>query len=296
MESNAFRVARVPIAAVACAALLWLYIGCVLLGVLHNVALLPVWLVLGSVTVPGAILLTMTAVERRRPILSGNFLLLAATGGGVVAIIVGGTIDSLIQPFTSGGLVDDHALLLAGFIEEGCKLLVVLILGRRLQAKTVIQGLMLGAAVGLGFAAFEDMGYAMAPFLNHSFTASLLAQSGQDQLVRQLFTPFGHPLWSALLGGAVFAASRDGRYEFRWRILLAYVGVATAHGAWDGAATLGTRVLGPSGAVAATVLVWTLTAGELFVLWRVLYRPRTQNDADSPSVGGPQLTNDRPGR
>lgn len=295
MESNAFRVARVPIAAVAGATVLWLYIGCVLLGVLHNVALLPVWLIIGSITIPGAILLTLIAAERRPAYLSGNFLLLAATGGGVVAIVVGGTIDSLIQPFTKQGLVDDHALLLAGFVEEACKLLVVLALGRRLHSKTITQGLMLGAAVGLGFAAFEDMGYAMAPFLNHSFTTTLLTQSGQEQLMRQLFTPFGHPLWSALLGGVAFAASRDGRYVFRWRILFAYVGVATAHGAWDGAATLGTRVLGPSGVFAATILVWALTAGELIVLWLMVHRHRAHRAADAPHTEWLPLNNHRPG-
>lgn len=261
---------RSAIVIVASAVLVWLYVGVILLGFLQNVALLPVWIVIGSVTVPASILVPLAQRAQSSGGYSSTYLLLTATAGGLLAIVVGGTIDALVRPAQPAGILDDRVLLLAGFIEEACKLAVILLFGRRLKSKSMTDGLVLGTAVGLGFAAFEDMGYATEPFLNHSFSTMLLVQSAQEQLQRQIFTPFGHPLWSALLGAAVFTATQRGRFRFDWGIAFTYLGVAVAHGAWDGAAALGTSVLGQSGAAAADVLIGLITAVEIYILIRIL--------------------------
>jgi RsiW-degrading membrane proteinase PrsW (M82 family) len=276
---------RSTIVIVAGAALVWLYVGVILLGVLQNVALLPVWVVLGSITVPASILVPLAHRAHSGGDYSSPYLLLTATAGGLLAIVVGGTIDALVRPAQPAGVLDDRMLLLAGFIEEACKLAVILLFGRKLRTKSMTDGLILGTAVGLGFAAFEDMGYAMEPFLNHSFSTTLLVQSAQEQLQRQIFTPFGHPLWSALLGAAVFAATQSGRFRFRWAIVFTYLGVAVAHGAWDGAAALGTSVLGQSGAVAADVLIGLITAVEIYILIRMLRAsPRPDRRPSAPEM------------
>jgi RsiW-degrading membrane proteinase PrsW (M82 family) len=253
---------------------LWLYVGGVLLGELRNVALLPVWVVLGSTAVSTLILMVvLAAADSADPRARRSHLLLAAGVGGILSIVLGGTIDALIQPTAGAGAVDDRALLLSGFVEEACKLAVVYFFVRRRARPTMVDGLLLGAAVGLGFAAFESMGYAVSPFLDHAFAWSTMAQSGQIQVSRALFEPFGHPLWSALLGAAVVSSS-NGRIPHAARVALAYLGVAIAHGAWDGAAVLGERVLGTAGLAVANAGVWMITAVELIVLANIVRKQR----------------------
>ena len=263
---------------------LWFYVGGVLLGVLRNVALLPVWVVLGSTAVSTVILMVvLAAADSAGPRVRRNNLLLAAGVGGILSIVLGGTIDALIQPTAAAGTVDDRALLLSGFVEEACKLAVVSFFVRRCERPKTADGLLLGAAVGLGFAAFESMGYAVSPFLDHEFAWSTLAQSGQIQVTRALFEPFGHPLWSALLGAAVVSSS-NGRIPHAARVTLAYLGVAIAHGAWDGAAVLGERVLGTAGVAVANAGVWMITAVELIVLVSII---RKQRESVAPDGADP---------
>src|SRR5687767_14930768 len=71
-------------------------------------------------------------------------------------------------------------------------------------------GMVLGATVGLGFAAFESAGYAF----NALFTTnglSLLAVV-ETEVLRGILTPIGHGVWTAILGGALLAAASR-----RWR-------------------------------------------------------------------------------
>jgi RsiW-degrading membrane proteinase PrsW (M82 family) len=261
--------------------LLWLYLGVVLLGLLRNVALLPVWVVVGSTAVSTILLMVVLAeTGSGGQRLSRSELLLAAGVGGTLSIVFGGTIDALVQPTVAAGAVDDRALLLSGFVEEACKLAVVYLFVRRRVRPTIIDGLLLGAAVGLGFAAFESMGYAVSPFLDHQFGWPTLVQSGRIQVTRALFEPFGHPLWSALLGAAVVSSSR-GRLPRAARVTLAYLGVAIAHGAWDGAAVLGERVLGAIGVAVANAGVGIVTAVEMIVLVGIVRKQRALMKADS---------------
>jgi RsiW-degrading membrane proteinase PrsW (M82 family) len=53
------------------------------------------------------------------------------------------------------------------------------------------------------------------------------------ELVRGVLAPFGHGMWSALLGGAIFAAARRGGLHLTWGILATYLFVAALHGAFD---------------------------------------------------------------
>jgi RsiW-degrading membrane proteinase PrsW (M82 family) len=56
-----------------------------------------------------------------------------------------------------------------------------------------INGLLLGAAVGAGFAAFESAGYALRVGLNLNTTAMVT-----NIVLRGVFSPFGHIVWSAI--------------------------------------------------------------------------------------------------
>jgi RsiW-degrading membrane proteinase PrsW (M82 family) len=248
---------------VAGCAALWLYVGLVLLDVVQNVALLPVWVTLGSVTVPGAILIILGGWERHADLASGALLRAAIAGGGI-AFVAGGTVDAVARA-TFG---DQWAAFAAAPAEEACKLAVVIAIAARFQRTCVAQGLLLGAVVGLGFAAFENMGYAMAPFLDQPFDPALL-QSASEQAARQLLTPLGHPLWTALISAGVFAGAR--RLGARSLAVVVFVAVAAVHGLWDAAFS---HTLDPELITAAHLALWPLTLVQLAAVWLVAWRCR----------------------
>lgn len=126
--------------------------------------------------------------------------------------------------------------------EEVLKFLAVWILALPLGAYLRRDGMLLGAAVGLGFSAFESTGYAF----NALVSARVLSPEVLTlQAMRGLLTPVGHGLWTALVGGALFAAARGGRrLRMTWSVAGWLVLVCALHAAWD-----------TSRGVAATVIV-----------------------------------------
>ena len=94
-------------------------------------------------------------------------------------------------------------------------------------------GIVLGAAVGFGFAAFETAGYAFNAAL--SLGGLSLTNLVETELLRGILTPVGHGLWTAILGGVLFrAASRHGRLRITGAVVAWYVVISLLHGLWDG--------------------------------------------------------------
>jgi hypothetical protein len=66
------------------------------------------------------------------------------------------------------------------------------------------------------------------------------------EILRGLLAPFGHGLWTAILGGLLFATTRAGRFRLTGSLVLGYLGVSLLHALWDsmhGIAVLVTFVL-----------------------------------------------------
>jgi RsiW-degrading membrane proteinase PrsW (M82 family) len=119
-----------------------------------------------------------------------------------------------------------------GLIEEAVKLAALWLLARRLPRYTMRNGIVLGAAVGFGFAALESAGYAF----NALFTTGGLSLMNlvETEALRSILTPVGHGLWTAILGGVLFAtAGRTGRLRVSGALLGWYLVVALLHRLWD---------------------------------------------------------------
>ncbi len=115
--------------------------------------------------------------------------------------------------------------------EEVAKALVLLYLARRLPTRTMRSGLVLGAVVGFGFGACETAGYGLQALLNVSGLS--LRTVVETELLRGPVGPVGQALWTALLGGTIFAAFRGGRLRPTSAILFTLLGVSLLHALWD---------------------------------------------------------------
>lgn len=125
----------------------------------------------------------------------------------------------------------------AGLVEEPAKLaaLVVLMRGKR-NFPYILNGLLLGAAVGCGFAAFESAGYA----LRYGF--GLLGIVDIDSMVdiiqlRGLLSPFAHIVWSAVAGAALWRVMRGRRFEFSFckakEFYAPFISIMACHAVWN---------------------------------------------------------------
>lgn len=121
----------------------------------------------------------------------------------------------------------------AGPIEEPAKALILLwFAGRSKRYPFILDGLLLGAAVGAGFAAFETAGYIFGTLMADGFEAMTAIA-----LLRGALAPFMHIAWTAAVGAAMWTArGRTGSLAdavFAWRTLGALALSIGLHALWN---------------------------------------------------------------
>jgi protease PrsW len=193
--------------------------------VTQNPNLVPTIILLGSFLVP--VTFVTYAFQRAGEIVTAQRILTAFVYGGVLGVLGASLLEAEFLKSPSAG-----TYLYVGLIEEAVKLAALWLVARRLPRYSMRDGIVLGAAVGFGFAALESAGYAF----NALFTSNGLSLINlvETEILRGILTPVGHGLWTAILGGALFAAAaRRGRLRLTGSVLGFYLLVAALHALWD---------------------------------------------------------------
>lgn len=188
-----------------------------------NVNLIPTLILLGSFLVPFCVVLFV--IERVTGTVSTLQAVLLFFVGGVCGVLGASLLESNLHP---------SALLYVavGLIEEFVKIFILVIATRATMPKTRVQGALLGATVGAGFAAFESAGYAFNAAITSQGIA--LVPLLQTEVVRAILAPVGHVVWTAILGAVIFGAARGGaRFRLSGGIVVTYIGVSLLHALWD---------------------------------------------------------------
>jgi RsiW-degrading membrane proteinase PrsW (M82 family) len=191
-----------------------------------NPNLVPTVVLLGSFLVP--VTFVVFAFERYAdPVLTTQRILVAFLYGGVLGVLGASILEAEFLKQPSG-----LTYVGVGLIEEAVKLAALWVVALRLPRYTMRDGIVLGATVGLGFAALESAGYAFtALFTMEGLSLQNLVET---EVLRGLLTPVGHGLWTAILGGVLFrAAAGAGRLRLSWGLVGWYVVVALLHALWD---------------------------------------------------------------
>lgn len=205
--------------------LLLYVIGVIVLDLTLNPNLFPTVVLLGNFLVP----VTYVALfydHRHLSRLAMPTTALSFFYGGVLGVFAA----ALLEPIFIAQLTPVTAFKV-GLIEEFAKILGVLIIARHRRHDAELDGLILGAAAGMGFAALESNGYAFTAFLRSGGSLSVTVLV---TLLRGLLAPVGHGTWTAILASVLFRESAAGRFRLNRKVVGTYLTVAFLHGLWDG--------------------------------------------------------------
>ncbi len=174
-----------------------------LANVLTNPGQMSSVLVIGAFAAPFTILVLFFEFNIFRNI-SFYTVLKALFIGGALSLIV----TAVLPSFWFQGITSVSDAFAAGIGEEVAKLLVVYwILKRNRAYPYILNGLLVGAAVGAGFAIFETASYGM-----FSLFGGDDAWIGKESMIvlalRNLLAPGGHVIWAAISGAGLLMTAR----------------------------------------------------------------------------------------
>jgi RsiW-degrading membrane proteinase PrsW (M82 family) len=219
----------------------WAWLGVLLIGLVlyvivlrtlvrtQNPNFIPALLLLGATVVPLAFL-TFAQARTGHWQVPASALVIAAFFGGVIGVVVAGTLE--YDALRGLGALP---MFFVALIEESAKMIVPIVLlfallarhGRRLPS----DGLVIGVASGMGFAALETMGY--------GFTSLLLSKGNLGVLdgvllIRGLMSPAGHAAWTGLVCAVLWRERlKAGHATLNWRVAGAFATAAILHASWD---------------------------------------------------------------
>jgi protease PrsW len=189
-----------------------------------------------SAIVLGAFLVPITFVSylyERLPNweVSRRPLVICFVWGGVLGTVVAGILEYKVAR-TLGFL----PTLGIGLIEEAAKLIVPLVFYFLGRYRSEAAGIVLGVASGMGFAAFETMGYGFVSLLqsggNLGFVDVVL-------LLRGLTSPAGHASWTGLVCAVLWRERLKAGYAvLNWRVGGAFLTAVILHALWDTLASI----------------------------------------------------------
>ncbi|MET0449780.1 MAG: PrsW family intramembrane metalloprotease [Aeromicrobium sp.] len=162
--------------------------------------------------------------------------------GGVVAVAIALVLEVWAQNVWD--LSDEAtATFAAPLAEEPAKCLFLLLtfVRSRRVIDGVLGGLIYAGIVGIGFAFVENIGYYATTYLGSPEIEIAGAQGATTTfIVRGIFSPFAHPLFTAAFGIAIgFAVTRRSKVL---RVLIVTLGLAVSmglHGLWNGSLSYG---------------------------------------------------------
>lgn len=218
----------------------WAWLGVLITGLVLYVIVLrtlvhtqnpnfvPSLILLGATVVP----LSFLTFARAR---TGNWqvpasaLVVAAFFGGVIGTVVAGTLE--YNTLHDLGVLP---MVFVAIIEESAKLIVPVIILfvvlARHQRRIPSDGLIIGVASGMGFAALETMGYGFTALLSSNGNIGAVEQT---LFLRGLTSPAGHTAWTGLTAGALWAFLASPTVKRFFEFLGTFAGAVTLHTCWD---------------------------------------------------------------
>ena len=205
---------------IALVAYLGLFLG---VSLFRNINFLPGLIVVGAFTVPFTTLIFFWEMNAPQNIAIYRI---------IYVVLIGGILSMLVSLVFYDILRHNINPVTIGIVEELSKVITVIYFVKSLKYRYILNGVLLGAAVGAGFAAFETAGYALRTLLSGNFHTLYLTL-----FWRSILAPGGHVSWAALTGAAICMVQGDQRFRMGMMVKptfgLMFVLVVAMHALWD---------------------------------------------------------------
>ncbi|GGL61756.1 PrsW family glutamic-type intramembrane protease [Sporolactobacillus putidus] len=148
--------------------------------------------------------------------------------GGVASIIVTLVLYTIFPVYR----ISITSAFVIGMVEELGKLLIVIGFVSQLNVKYILNGLLIGAVIGAGFASFESAGYAFRAF------QTMRNETFLNVIVMRAWTSIGtHAIWTAIAGAALVLVKQNKPVTigllFKARFLKLMIIPIFLHAFWD---------------------------------------------------------------
>lgn len=195
----------------------------------ENIKLYPGWLFMGAFAVPISVMFFFIETNILRNISIYRVLKLFFFGGLISLIFA-------LFLFEMTAAAEWFGVMAAGPVEELAKLLAVVFVAKQWKSMHwTLNGMLLGAAVGAGFAAFETAGYIFEYAINGGSDIQVM-------LFRAMTTPFTHIIWTACAAGALWRFKGERDFDFgmfkEWQVLRILLFVMALHATWNSPLTV----------------------------------------------------------
>ena len=146
--------------------------------------------------------------------------------GGILGTVVAGVVEYDVAK--SLGFLPTLSI---GLIEEAAKLIVPLVFYFLGRYRSEAAGIVLGVASGMGFAAFETMGYGFVSLLQSGGNLGIV---DVVLLLRGLTSPAGHASWTGLVCAVLWRERlKAGHAVLNLRVGGAFLTAVVLHTLWD---------------------------------------------------------------
>jgi RsiW-degrading membrane proteinase PrsW (M82 family) len=171
----------------------------------QNRLLIPGLIMTGSFAMPISTLIFFVEMNARRNVSMYQVSKMVVVGG-LLSMIMSLLLFEVSDVFSLGWLGGS----VGGLVEEPAKVMAMLLVASMTRYRYILNGLLFGAAVGAGFAAFESAGYAFIAGVVNSDPDLMTTTI----LFRGLLSPLGHIVWSAMCGAALWMVKKDQLFRF----------------------------------------------------------------------------------
>lgn len=233
---------------------------------------LPGMIVMGSFAVPIATMILFMELNAWRNV-SVYYVFMIFLVGGCASLLAALPLYRIYGPMDIGRSYFDAFAV--GFIEEIAKAIIAFVFIKRIAKLNILAGMLIGACVGAGFAAFESAGYAMNPVMQFLQNSGFAAAYGQrldssmmldgisnSLFIRGILAPGGHVAWAAISGvGIIIAAKARGTMDSKLlldgKFLRLFMIPVVLHALWDSPLQNSLNRIFPfCGVIALLVAVW----------------------------------------
>ena len=176
----------------------------------ENLNALPGLIFIGSIAAPFSVLVFFFEINAPRNISIFQTVMIFLIGGCISLLIT-----VFLYTYTDTDAFTITTAIIVGIVEEAGKIITTALFIRYMKkCKYIFNGMLIGAAIGAGFAAFESAGYAFRVLLS----AQLFKEMTNNILLRGILSPGGHVAWAAIEGAAIIISLKND--EFNWGSLL----------------------------------------------------------------------------